>query len=230
MKQRKNSWIWNWICVGYKLKFIFLTEGKHDVPIISEVIGDKHKPSKIHNFCIFHENNGRTKTKYNRESDQLKKLLKNSQYNYLIKYEGGKGDLLKLVKYVIELLLGDIDPEPQDIEIYLMTDSDGISFSQKFEKISCEISNIFEGIVLQISPDPKTPVFCINKSFARYTITIPTPSDTNSRYLKVHFLFVDPTLESIVSKDQRIQKNKVNEQAVREFARNHIQDLTGLIF
>jgi hypothetical protein len=234
MKQGKNWWIWNWICVGYKLKFIFLTEGKHDGPIISELIINKCKTSNINNFCIFYDNIGKTKTKYNEETKKLKKLLgKNSQYNYLIKYEGGKGDLLKLGQYVIEQIeqiLEDLDHEPPGIEIYLMTDCDGIGFSQKFKKISCEISNTYEGIVLQISMDPKTPIFCMNKSFARYTITIATPSDTSFRYLKVHFLFVDPTLESVVSKAQKIQKNKVNEQAVRQFARNNIQDLTSLIF
>ena len=219
------------IYAGYKLKFVFLVEGKHDRPIVSEAIIKKHKTTQIEKFCIFYNNDGKTKTKYGQESDKLEKLLEqDSPYEYLIKYEGGKGDLLKLVKYVVEQLLNDINYDAIDTEIYLMTDLDGDSFPQKFKKMRNEILKEYEGADLKISSIGKSPEFYINKSFARYSVNITLFPSGISKRLKVHFIFIDPTLEHVVSRDRNINKNKVNEKSVREFAKGHINELAELFF
>lgn len=79
------------------------------MPIVSSALSFKYDIKKLSSVCLFHDNIGTYNRRTHSESDKLKKLFrKDSQFDYMIKSENGKGNLFVLSSYIIEQLIGSV--------------------------------------------------------------------------------------------------------------------------
>ena len=182
-------------------------------------------------MCLFHDNIGTYNRRTHSESDKLKKLFrKDSQFDYMIKSENGKGNLFVLSSYIIEQLIGD-NSNTFPFSLNMMFDLDGKTSKEQYKIISDKIKHGIDlsrlGQKFEITEEEYISI--IDDKFRIYPIKILFDSTYDSFEIPLKITMIDPTLETVIAGETGKKKNQVNEDDSRKYAKKYLNDLVNIV-
>ena len=201
------------------------------MPIVSSALSFKYDIKKLSSVCLFHDNIGTYNRRTHSESDKLKKLFrKDSQFDYMIKSENGKGNLFVLSSYIIEQLIGD-NSNTFPFSLNMMFDLDGKTSKEQYKIISDKIKHGIDlsrlGQKFEITEEEYISI--IDDKFRIYPIKILFDSTYDSFEIPLKITMIDPTLETVIAGETGKKKNQVNEDDSRKYAKKYLKDLVNIV-